>query len=39
MDVRAIIRQIEEETSNIRRQMTERYNMEFEAVPPRTPRS
>jgi hypothetical protein len=32
-DVRAIIRQIQDETSNIRRQMTERYNVEFEAVP------
>jgi hypothetical protein len=35
-DVRAIIRQIEEETSNIRRQMTERYNIEFELTPRRT---
>jgi hypothetical protein len=36
MDVRAIIRQIEEDTSNIRRQMTERYNIEFELTPRRT---
>jgi hypothetical protein len=35
MDVRGIIRQIEEDTSMIRRQMTERYNIEFEAVPRR----
>jgi hypothetical protein len=35
MDVRSIIRQIEEDTSNIRRQMTDRYNIEFEAMPKR----
>lgn len=35
MDVRAIIRQLEEETSTIRRLMTERYNIEFtETVKP-----
>jgi hypothetical protein len=32
MDVRAIIHQIQQDTSNIRRQMTERYNIEFELV-------
>ncbi len=37
MDVRGIIRQIEDDTSNIRRQMTERYNIEFEAIPKRSP--
>jgi hypothetical protein len=36
MDVRAIIRQIEDDTSNVRRLMTERYNIEFEAVPKRS---
>ena len=36
-DVRAIIHQIEEETSNIRRVMTERYNMEFVETPRRSP--
>lgn len=36
MDVRGIIRQIEDDTSNIRRQMTERYNIEFEAIPKRS---
>jgi hypothetical protein len=35
-DVRAIIRQIQENTSKIRRLMTERYNIEFEANPRRT---
>jgi hypothetical protein len=39
MDVRGIIRQIEEETSSIRRQMTERYNIEFETTPKRSPAS
>jgi hypothetical protein len=36
MDVRGIIRQIEDDTSAIRRQMTERYNIEFEAIPKRS---
>jgi hypothetical protein len=36
MDVRTIMRQIEEDTSTIRRQMTERYNIEFEAIPRRS---
>jgi hypothetical protein len=35
-DVRAIIHQIQEDSSNIRRQMTERYNIEFEATPRRS---
>ncbi|HEY3392179.1 MAG TPA: hypothetical protein VGK58_05705, partial [Lacipirellulaceae bacterium] len=35
MDVRGIIRQIEDDTSTIRRQMTERYNIEFEDIPRR----
>jgi hypothetical protein len=34
-DVRAIIRQIQEDTSTIRRQMTERYKIEFEEIPRR----
>jgi hypothetical protein len=36
MDVRAIVRQIQDDTSNIRRQMTERYNIEFEEIPKRS---
>jgi hypothetical protein len=28
-DVRAIIREIQQETSRVRREMTERYNVEF----------
>jgi hypothetical protein len=36
MDVRAIVRQIQDDTSAIRRQMTERYNIEFEDVPKRS---
>jgi hypothetical protein len=35
-DVRAIVREIQEDTSNIRRRMTERYNMEFEQIPKRS---
>jgi hypothetical protein len=35
-DVRAIIYQIEEDKSNIRRQMTERYSLEFEEIPRRS---
>jgi hypothetical protein len=38
MDVRAIIRQIEEDTSIIRRKMTERHNIEFELNPRRSTR-
>jgi hypothetical protein len=35
-DVRAIILQIQEDTSTVRRKMTERYNIEFEAIPRRS---
>jgi hypothetical protein len=39
MDVRAMVRQLQEETSLIRRQMTERYGIEFGERPPRRPAS
>jgi hypothetical protein len=35
-DVRAIIREIEDDSSKIRRQMTERYQMEFTDIPRKT---
>jgi hypothetical protein len=39
MDVRAMVRQLQEETSLIRRQMTERYGIEFGEAQPRRPAS